>query len=61
MIISEYNSTDRSKLGTKRDILADKDGISLYAIITLVNTYDITSAIYTVENLVIMKSEPSTT
>ena len=33
-----HNPTDRSKLGTKRHILTDKDGIPLSAIITSANT-----------------------
>ncbi len=35
------NPTDRSKLGTKRHILTDKNGIPLSAIISSANTHDI--------------------
>ena len=48
-----HNPTDRSKLGTKRHILTDKDGIPLSTIITSANTHDVTVAIDTVESLVI--------
>jgi len=47
------NPTDRSKLGTKRDILTDKDGIPLSTVITSANTHDVTVAIDTVDNTVI--------
>ena len=44
-----HNSTDRSKLGTKRHILTDKNGIPLSVIITSANTHhDVTVAIDTV-------------
>ena len=36
-----HNPTDRSKLGSKRDILTDKDGIPLSAVITSANTHDV--------------------
>jgi len=49
------NPTDRSKLGTKRHILTDKDGIPLSAIITSANTHDVTVAIDTVDSMVIKK------
>ena len=48
-----HNPTDRSKLGTKRHILTDKDGIPLSAIITSANTHDVTVAIETVDSMVI--------
>ena len=35
------NPTDRSKLGTKRHILTDKNGIPLSAVISPANTHDI--------------------
>ena len=35
------NPADRSKLGTKRHILTDRDGIPLSAVITSSNTHDI--------------------
>ena len=51
------NPTDRSKLGTKRHILTDKDGIPLSTIITSANTHnDVTVAIDTVDSIVIKRS-----
>ena len=49
------NSTDRSKLGTKRHILTDKEGIPLSAVITSANTHDVTVAINTVDRIVIKR------
>jgi putative transposase len=52
-----HNPTDRSKLGTKRHILTDKDGISLSTVITSANTHnDVTVAIDTVDSIVIKRS-----
>jgi transposase len=53
-----HNPTDRSKLGSKRHILTDKDGIPLSTFITSANTHDVTVAIDTVDNIVIKR--PST-
>jgi putative transposase len=53
-----HNPTDRSKLGTKRHILTDKEGIPLSTFITSANTHDITVATNTVDNIVIKR--PST-
>ena len=53
------NPTDRSKLGTKRHILTDKDGIPLSTVITSANTHDLTVAIDTVDSIVIKKSPSS--
>ena len=50
-----HNPTDRSKLGTKRHILTDKDGIPLSAVITSANTHDVTVAIDTVDSMVIKR------
>ena len=50
------NPTDRSKLGSKRHILTDKDGIPLYTIITSANTHDVTVAIDTIDSIVIKRS-----
>ena len=55
-----HNPTDRSKLGTKRHILTDKDGIPLSVIITSANTHDVTVAINTVDNMVIKRQSSST-
>ena len=50
-----HNPTDRSKLGTKRHILTDKNGIPLSAVITSANTHDVTVAIDTVDSIVIKR------
>ena len=39
--MTESNPTDRSKLGTKRHILTDKQGIPLSVVISSANTHDI--------------------
>ena len=49
------NPTDRGKLGTKRHILTDKNGIPLSTFITSANTHDPTVAIDTVDNMVIKR------
>ena len=49
------NPTDRSKLGTKRHILTDKDGIPLSTVITSANTNDVTVAIDTVDSIIIKR------
>ena len=54
-----HNPTDRSKLGTKRHILTDKDGIPLSVIITSANTHDVTVAIDTVDSIVIKRPSSS--
>jgi len=54
-----HNPTDRSKLGSKRHILIDKDGIPLSAIITSANTHDVTVAINTVDSIVIKRPSSS--
>ena len=48
-----HNPTDRSKLGTKRHILTDKEGIPLSTIISSGNTYDVQVTTDTVDNIVI--------
>ena len=50
-----HNPTDRSKLGTKRHILTDKDGIPLSAVITSANTHDVTVVIDTVDSIEIKR------
>jgi putative transposase len=50
-----HNPTDRSKLGTKRHILTDKEGIPLSTIITSANTHDVQVATDTVDNIVIKR------
>ena len=56
-----HNPTDRSKLGSKRHILTDKDGIPLSAVITSANTHDVTVAIDTVDSMVIKRPSSSNT
>ena len=48
-----HNPTDRSKLGSKRHILTDKDGIPLSTVITSANIHDVTVAIDTVDSQLI--------
>jgi transposase len=50
-----HNPTDRSKLGTKRHVLVDKNGIPLSIVITSANTHDVTVAIDTVDSMVIKR------
>jgi putative transposase len=52
-----HNPTDRSKLGSKRHILVDKEGIPLSTFITSANTYDATVAIDTVDSMVIKRRQ----
>jgi putative transposase len=54
-----HNPTDRSKLGSKRHILVDKNGIPLSTFITSANTHDVTVAIDTVDNRVIKRPTSS--
>ena len=56
-----HNPTDRSKLGSKRHILTDKDSIPLSAsaVITSANTHDVTVAIDTVDSIVIKRPSSS--
>ena len=51
------NPTDRGKLGTKRHILTDKNGIPLSVVITSANTHDATVAIDTVDSMVIKRRQ----
>ena len=55
------NPTDRGKLGTKRHILTDKDGIPLSTVITSANTHDVTIAIDIVDSIIIKKQSSSLT
>ena len=54
-----HNPTDRSKLGTKRHILTDKNGIPLSIVITSANIHDVTVAIDTVDSIVIKRPSSS--
>ncbi len=49
-------TANRSKLGTKRHILTDKDGIPLSTVITSANTHEVTVAIDTVDSMVLKRS-----
>jgi putative transposase len=51
------NPTDRSKLGTKRYILTDKDGIPLSAVISPASTRDINLVTDVVDNAVIKRPQ----
>jgi putative transposase len=53
--MTRHNPTDRGKLGTKRHILTDNDGIPLSAIIISANTHDATVATNTIDNIVIRR------
>jgi putative transposase len=50
---------DRSKLGTKRHILTDKQGIPLSAIITPASTHDIKAVTDVIDNSVIKRTSAS--
>ena len=52
-----HNPTDRSKLGSKRHILVDKEGIPLSTFITSANTHNATVAIDTVDRMVIKRRQ----
>ena len=49
------NPTDRGKLGTKRHVLTDGQGIPLSVVITAANTQDMKAAINTLDNIVIKR------
>ncbi len=49
------NPTDRSKLGTKRHILTDKEGIPLSVVISSANTHDIKLVTDVIDNIVIRR------
>ena len=53
------NPIDRGKLGTKRHILTDKNGIPMYAVITPANTRDIKAVTDVIDNAVIKKQQPT--
>lgn len=52
---------DRSKLGTKRHILTDKQGIPLSAAISSANTHDIKAVTDVIDNAVIKRPTTTTT
>ena len=53
------NPTDRGKLGTKRHILTDKEGIPLSVVISSASTHDIKLVTDVVDNTVIRRPESS--
>ena len=53
------NPTDRSKLGTKRHILTDKNGIPLSVVISSASTHDIKLVTDVVDNTVVRRPESS--
>jgi len=48
-----HNPTDMGKLGSKRHILTDKEGITLSIFITSANTNYVTVATKTIDNIII--------
>jgi len=52
------NPTDRSKLGTKRHILTDKNDIPLSAVIPSASTHDIKLVTDVVDNAVVKRLSP---
>ncbi len=55
MTVGSNPTTDRSKLGTKRHILTDKDGVPLStaAVIILANTHDVKVVTDVIGNVVV--------
>jgi putative transposase len=49
------NPTDRGKLGTKRHVLTDGQGIPLSVVITAANTHDMKTAISVLDNIVVKR------
>jgi putative transposase len=49
------NPTDRGKLGTKRHVLTDGQGIPLSIVITAANIHDMKSAVNTLDNIVVKR------
>ena len=49
------NPTDRGKLGTKRHVLTDGQGIPLSVVVTTANTHDMKAAINTLDNIVVKR------
>ncbi len=54
-----HNPTDRIKIGTKRHILTDKEGIPLSAVISSASTHDIKLVTDVVDNTAVIKRPPS--
>ena len=53
------NPTDRSKRGTKRHILTDKNGIPISGVITPASTHDIKAVTDVMDNAVVNKPQPT--
>jgi hypothetical protein len=51
--------TDRSKIGTKRHILTDENGIPLSVVISAASTHDIKLVTHVMDNMVIRRSSSS--
>ena len=49
------NPTDRGKLGTKRHVLTDGQGIPLSVVITAANTHDMKAAISVLDSIVVKR------
>ena len=49
------NPTDRGKLGTKRHVLTDGQGIPLSVVITAANTHDMKATICILDNIVVKR------
>jgi IS5 family transposase len=52
------NPTDRGKLGTKRHMLTDQNGIPLSVVITAANVHDMKSAISVLDSIVVKRPSP---
>jgi len=52
------NPTDRGKLGTKRHILTDKEGIPLSVVISSANTHDIKLVTNVIDKTVVKRPSP---
>lgn len=52
------NPTDRGKLGTKRHVLTDGQGIPLSIVITAANTHDMKAAISVLDNNIVKRPSP---
>jgi IS5 family transposase len=58
--MTENNPVDRSKLGTKRHILTDKQGIPLSTVISSANNHDIKAVTDVIDDVVIKRTFVST-
>ena len=53
------NPTDRGKLGTKRNVLTDKNGTPLSAVITPASAHDIKAVTDVMDNAVVKQKQPT--